>query len=115
QGTPFTQIIFASSPAIILLFLINGIFRGAGDAAMAMRSLWLASIINIILCPILIYGFGPFPALGLTGAAVATAIGRCSGVLYQCYHLFWKNRTIKIVKSYFKPKWDIVKSLLGIS
>lgn len=115
QGTPFTQIIFASSPAIILLFLINGIFRGAGDAAMAMRSLWLASIINILLCPILIYGFGPFPALGLTGAAVATAIGRCFGVLYQCYHLFWKNRTIKIVKSYFKPKWDIVKSLLGIS
>ncbi len=115
QGTPFTQIIFASSPAIILLFLINGIFRGAGDAAMAMRSLWLASILNIILCPLLIYGYGPFPELGLTGAAIATAIGRCSGVLYQCYHLFWKNRTIKIIRSYFKPKWDIAKSLLNIS
>ena len=80
EGTAFAQIIFASSPAIILLFLINGIFRGAGDAAMAMRSLWLASIINIILCPLLIYGYGPFPQLGLTGAAIATAIGRRIGV-----------------------------------
>jgi putative MATE family efflux protein len=115
EGTTFAQIIFASSPAIILLFLINGIFRGAGDAAMAMRSLWLASIINIILCPLLIYGYGPFPALGLVGAAIATAIGRSTGVLYQCYHLFAKSRTIKIYKTYFKPNFEIIKSLLSIS
>lgn len=115
EGTSFAQIIFASSPAIILLFLINGIFRGAGDAAMAMRSLWLASIINIILCPLLIYGYGPFPELGLTGAAIATAIGRTIGVLYQCYHLFLKSRSIKIYKTYFKPNLEIVKSLLTIS
>ncbi|WP_284652103.1 MATE family efflux transporter [Flavobacterium terrisoli] len=115
EGTSFAQIIFASSPAIILLFLINGIFRGAGDAAMAMRSLWLASIINIILCPILIYGYGPFPEYGLVGAAIATAIGRTTGVLYQCYHLFVKNRTIKIYKTYFKPNFEIIKSLLSIS
>lgn len=115
EGTTFAQIIFASSPAIILLFLINGIFRGAGDAAMAMRSLWLASIINIILCPLLIYGYGPFPELGLTGAAIATAIGRTTGVLYQCYHLFLKSRSIKIYKTYFKPNLEIVKSLLNIS
>jgi putative MATE family efflux protein len=115
DGTVFTQIIFASSPAIILLFLINGIFRGAGDAAMAMRSLWIASIINIVLCPLLIYGYGPFPELGLKGAAIATVIGRTTGVLYQCYHLFTKSRTIKIYKQYFEPNLEIIKSLLGIS
>lgn len=114
-GANFTRIIFVSSPAIILLFLINGIFRGAGDAAMAMRSLWLASIINIILCPLLIYGYGPFPELGLTGAAVATAIGRSIGVLYQCYHLFFKSRTIKIYKSYFHPNIEIIKTLLNVA
>ena len=115
EGTLFAKIIFASSPAIILLFLINGIFRGAGDAAMAMRSLWIASIINIVLCPVLIYGVGPFPELGLVGAAIATAIGRTTGVLYQCYHLFAKNRVIKIYSAYFKPNFEIIKSLLSIS
>lgn len=115
EGTIFAQIIFASSPAIILLFLINGIFRGAGDAAMAMRSLWIASLINIILCPLLIYGYGPFPELGLMGAAIATATGRTIGVVYQCYHLFAKSRTIKIYNHYFKPNIDIIKSLLSIS
>ena len=115
EGAMFSRIIFASSPAIILLFLINGIFRGAGDAAMAMRSLWIASIINIFLCPILIYGVGPFPELGLTGAAIATAIGRTVGVFYQCYHLFLKDRTIKILRHYFKPNLEIIKSLLSIA
>ncbi|HLP64856.1 MATE family efflux transporter [Flavobacterium sp.] len=115
EGTIFAQIIFASSPAIILLFLINGIFRGAGDAAMAMRSLWIASLINIILCPLLIYGYGPFPELGLMGAAIATATGRTIGVIYQCYHLFAKSRTIKIYNHYFKPNFEIIKSLLNIS
>lgn len=115
EGTAFAQIIFASSPAIILLFLINGVFRGAGDAAMAMRSLWIASLINIVLCPLLIYGYGPFPELGLVGAAIATAIGRTVGVLYQCYHLFFKSRTIKIYKQYFKPNFEIIKSLFNIA
>lgn len=115
EGTIFAQIIFASSPAIILLFLINGIFRGAGDAAMAMRSLWIASLINIILCPLLIYGYGPFPELGLMGAAIATATGRTIGVVYQCYHLFAKSRTIKIYNHYFKPNFEMIKSLLSIS
>lgn len=114
-GTTFTRIVFASSPSIILLFLINGIFRGAGDAAMAMRSLWIASLINIVLCPLLIYGYGPFPALGLTGAAVATTIGRTTGVLYQCWHLFRLNRTIQILRAYFEPNMEIIKSLLSIS
>ncbi len=115
DGKLFTKILFGSSPAIILLFLINGIFRGAGDATMAMRSLWLASGINILLCPLLIYGYGPFPELGLIGAAIATAIGRSSGVLYQCYYLFKKGRTVQLQKKYFNWDSESIQSILKIS
>ncbi len=115
DGHLFTKILFGSSPAIILLFLINGIFRGAGDATMAMRSLWLASGINILLCPLLIYGYGPFPQLGLIGAGIATAIGRTAGVVYQCFYLFKKGRTIALRKSYFTWDLDCIKSILKIS
>lgn len=115
EGTIFTRIMMGGSTVIILLFLINGIFRGAGDAAMAMRSLWIASGINIILCPLLIYGYGPFPALGLKGAAIATTIGRGAGVLYQCYHLFGGNRSIKMKWAHFKWDLPIIKTLFGVS
>ena len=115
EGTTFTRIMLGGSVAIILLFLINGIFRGAGDAAMAMRSLWIASIINIFLCPMLINGYGPFPELGLKGAAIATTIGRGIGVLYQCYHLFSGKRTIKINKQHFKWDLPVVKTLLTVA
>jgi putative MATE family efflux protein len=115
QGSIFTKIMFLGTPSIILLFLINGIFRGAGDAAMAMKSLWIASGINIILCPILIYGFGPVPALGLKGAAIATVIGRTSGVIYQCYYLFKKGRTIELIKNYFNWDWVVIKNILNVA
>ncbi len=115
EGTVFTRIMLGGSLAIILLFLINGIFRGAGDAAMAMRSLWIASIINIFLCPMLINGYGPFPELGLKGAAIATTIGRGIGVLYQCYHLFSGKRTIKITWSHFKWDLPVVKTLFTVA
>jgi len=116
EGAIFTRIMMGGSVVIILLFLINGIFRGAGNAAIAMRSLWLASIINIILCPSLINGWGPFPELGLKGAAIATTIGRGTGVLYQCYHLFWnKKNTINFRKEHFIIDFPLMKSLVKIA
>lgn len=109
EGSSFTRIMFGGNIAIMLLFLINGIFRGAGDATMAMKSLWVASIINIILCPILIHIFG------LKGAAIATVIGRSTGVLYQCYHLFKGSRIIQLRKYHFKTDWGIIKSIVNIA
>ncbi len=87
-GIPFVRIMMGGSIVIMLLYLINGIFRGAGNASMAMKSLIVGNLCNVILCPILIKGLGPIPALGLTGAAIATTVGRGIGVLYQTYHLF---------------------------
>jgi putative MATE family efflux protein len=108
EGAIFTRIMFAGSSAIMFLFLINGIFRGAGDAAMAMKSLWLASLINIILCPVLIHFFG------LKGAAIATVTGRSSGVIYQCYHLFKGDGIIKFRLSHFRFDFPVIKSIINI-
>lgn len=114
-GTNFTRIMMGGSFVIMLLFLFNGIFRGAGNAAIAMKSLWIANICNIILCPILINGFGPVPAYGLTGAAIATTIGRGIGVLYQLYNLFNGKGMLKVVLSYFIPDMEQIKALLKIA
>lgn len=115
EGVIFTRIMLGGSVVIILLFLINGIFRGAGDAAVAMRSLWIASIINIFLCPMLINGYGPFPQLGLKGAAIATTIGRGVGVLYQCYHLFYNKGNLKIRWPHFKWDVPVMKHLFDVA
>lgn len=109
DGSIFTRVMLGGSGAIIFIFLINGIFRGAGNAAMAMKSLWIASIINIILCPIFIH------FLGLKGAAIATVIGRSTGVIYQCYHLFKGSGMLQFHKHQFKLNFDIIKSLIHIS
>lgn len=109
EGAVFTRIMLGGSLAIIMLFLINGIFRGAGDAAMAMKSLWIASLINIVLCPILIHFWG------LKGAAIATVIGRSSGVLYQCYHLFKGSGILKIHMHHFTFDAPITKSIITIA
>lgn len=109
EGAIFTRIMLGGSIAIIFLFLINGIFRGAGDAAMAMKSLWIASLVNIILCPVLIHYYG------LKGAAIATVVGRSSGLLYQCYHLFRGNGILKFYRKHFRMDLPILKSLVTIA
>jgi len=114
-GVTYTRIIMAGSLVIMLLFLINGIYRGAGDAMMAMKSLWLANICNIILCPLFIRGLGPIPGFGLMGAAMATTIGRGIGVCYQLFHLFNGKRIIKLTARHLKPDWAIIRSLITIA
>ncbi|AXG74045.1 MATE family efflux transporter [Flavobacterium arcticum] len=114
-GTDFVQIMMGGSFVIMLLFLFNGIFRGAGNAAIAMKSLWIANICNIILCPIFINGFWFIPAYGLTGAAMATTIGRGIGVSYQLYNLFNGKGMLKVAASYFIPHWEQIKALVKIA
>jgi putative MATE family efflux protein len=109
EGASFTRIMFGGSFGIMLLFLINGIFRGAGDAAIAMKSLWIASIINIILCPLFIHFFG------LKGAAIATVIGRSSGVVYQCYHLFKGSGLLQFRRSHFRYDKEIIGAIIKIA
>lgn len=115
DGTVFARIMLGGNLVIILLFMINGIFRGAGDAAIAMRSLWLASFINIVLCPTLINGYGPFPELGLKGAAIATVIGRSVGVMYQLWHLFHSKGNIKMKWAHFRIDIPVIRNLLQVA
>lgn len=114
-GIDYTRILTGGSIVIMLLFLINGIFRGAGDASMAMKSLVIANVANIILCPLLIRGLGPIPAFGLTGAALAATIGRGIGVVYQLYHMFDGRGIIKMSMKYFTPDWKQMKQVIKIA
>ena len=114
DGAIFTRILLGGSVVIILIFLINGIFRGAGNAAIAMRSLWIASICNIVFCPLFIYGVGPFHGFGLKGAAIATTIGRGIGVCYQVYHLRKGTSNIRMRLSHFKIDWTLLKTSIKI-
>lgn len=111
SGKNYTRLLFGSNAVIMLLFLLNGIFRGAGDAAYAMRALWIANGINIILDPIFIHGFGPIPAMGVTGAAVATTIGRGLGVAFQVYILFGGRGTIQLRTGGWQLDGSILKRL----
>jgi MATE family, multidrug efflux pump len=114
-GQTYTRIMLGGNVVILLLFLINAIFRGAGDAAIAMRVLWLANSINIVLGPLLIFGVGPFPKLGLTGAAIATTIGRGIGVLYQLYRLWRRDGRVVIHREQIQLVPAVMKTLLRLS
>ncbi|AEE51997.1 MATE family efflux transporter [Haliscomenobacter hydrossis] len=114
-GTNFVRIMLGSNVVIMLLFLLNGVFRGAGDPAIAMRTLLLANGLNIILDPIFIFGLGPIPAMGVTGAAVATTIGRSIGVMYQLYNMFWGKGAIQIGPKLMKIDWGIIRKLIEVS
>jgi putative MATE family efflux protein len=104
HGTGYARVLLGSAPTIMLLFLANAVFRAAGDAAIAMRVLWLSNSLNLILAPSLVFGWGPFPRLGVTGAAVGTAIGRGCGVLYQLWALFRGRGRIAVSRA--DLRWD---------
>src|SRR5215469_898566 len=114
-GSGYTRICLGGSCAVLLLFLNNAIFRGAGDAAIAMRLLWVSNIINLVLDPCLIFGWGPFPKLGVTGAALATFTGRSIGVLYQFYRLLRGTERIHILARQIRVQFGVLWRLLRVS
>ena len=114
-GSHFTRVMLGGSASILLLFLINGIFRGAGDAQLSMRTLWLANGINILLGPCLIFGLGPFPRLGVTGAAVATTIGRSTGVLFGMAQFFRQSGRVHIHRRHLTVDPGLMVKLLRLS
>lgn len=115
NGKNYTRLMFTANLPILLLWMLNGIFRGAGDASTAMRALWIANAVNIVLCPLFIFGWGPVPAMGVLGSAIATTIGRSIGVLYQLWNLFKVGKIIKLHLAQFRPRWELVKRLLNLS
>ncbi|UXP33185.1 MATE family efflux transporter [Reichenbachiella agarivorans] len=115
NGFGYTKVMLGGNLCIMLLFLINAIYRGAGDASMAMRSLWIANGLNLILDPLFIFGFGPVPAMGVEGAAIATTIGRSMGVFYQVVGLLGGKRIITIGIENLKFKWKTIRNIFKIA
>jgi len=114
-GTGYATIALGGSGVVLMLFLNNAIFRGAGDAAIAMRLLWVSNVINLILDPCLIFGWGPFPRLGVTGAALATFTGRSIGVAYQFYRLLRGTERIRVLRGQIRLNMEVLLRLLRIS
>jgi putative MATE family efflux protein len=114
-GTMFTRVLLGGSGTAFLLFVINAAFRGAGDAAVSMRVLWLANAINIVLGPMLIFGVGPFPQLGVTGAAIATTIGRGTGVCYALWRLTRGSGHLRVTRAHLVFELDTMRSMLRLS
>ena len=114
-GSGYARIALGGCGAIIMLFLNNAIFRGAGDAAIAMRLLWVSNILNLVLDPCLIFGLGPFPHLGVTGAALATFSGRSIGVLYQFYRLMKGTERIRVLARHLRINAQVMLRLMRVS
>src|SRR6478609_8083033 len=115
SGSGYARIALGGCGAIVMLFLNNAIFRGAGDAAIAMRLLWVSNIINLVLDPCLIFGLGPFPKMGVTGAALATFTGRSIGVLYQFYRLLKGTERIRVLSRQIRVRFDVLWRLVRVS
>jgi putative MATE family efflux protein len=115
HGVAFTRVMLACNVTVVMLFMINAIFRGAGDAAIAMRTLWLANWINILLGPCLIFGLGPFPKLGIVGAAIATNIGRGIGALFALMKLFREGGRFTIERRHLRIEPSIIGRLIRLS
>ncbi len=114
-GHRYTEIVFGGTTVVMLLFLNNGIFRGAGDAAVAMRVLWFSNLINLLLDPCLIFGLGPFPKLGVTGAALATLTGRSCGVVYQFWMLTNGTSRVRLAIRHLRIVPSVIVSLVRVS
>jgi putative MATE family efflux protein len=115
HGSSFTRVMLAGNITVVMLFMVNATFRGAGDAAIAMRTLWLANAINIALGPCLIFGLGPFPKLGIVGAAIATNIGRGTGALYALSRLFGAGGRFDIKRQHLRLEPSIMARLIRLS
>jgi len=115
SGSGFTRTMLGGNVTIVMLFMLNAVFRGSGDAAIAMRVLWFGNILNIVLGPCFIFGPGPFPELGVTGAAVATNIGRGSAVVYQLVTLLSGRGRVKVERRHLHLDFSIMMSVLRLS
>ena len=115
SGQGFTQVMLGGNITVVLLFLINAVFRGSGDAAIAMRVLWFGNVLNIVLGPCFIFGLGPFPELGVTGAAVATNIGRGSAVVYQIVTLVRGNGRVRLRREHLRLDVSLMRTVVRLS
>ncbi len=114
-GARFTTVMLGGNATVLLLFMLNAVFRGSGDAAIAMRVLWLGNILNIILGPCFIFGLGPFPYLGVTGAAVATNLGRGTAVVCQLAILFGGHSRVRLTLRHLRLNLALMQSVLRLS